>query len=70
VPLGAWLRGELREWGEALIEPDMLKRDGYLNVDLVTKMWKEHQQGVADWHFQLWNILIFQNWLRSQNSGS
>jgi hypothetical protein len=30
-------------------------------------MWSQHQSGIADWHFQLWNILMFQQWLSCQN---
>lgn len=68
VPLDAWLRGSLRPWGERLLDPALLDQQGYLNTEMVTRMWTEHQQGVADWHFQLWNILVFQNWLCSEGS--
>jgi asparagine synthase (glutamine-hydrolysing) len=70
VPLAAWLRGALREWAEHLIAPELIRQQGYLNADYVSKLWYEHQQGIADWHFQLWNILIFQDWLRSQQQHS
>ena len=70
VPLASWLRGALREWAESLIAPELIRQQGFLNADYVSKMWYEHQQGIADWHFQLWNILIFQDWLRNQQSKS
>jgi asparagine synthase (glutamine-hydrolysing) len=70
VPLASWLRGALREWAESLIAPELIRQQGYLNADYVSKMWYEHQQGIADWHFQLWNILIFQDWLRNQQPQS
>jgi len=67
VPLAAWLRGPLKDWGEALLEPSLLQKQNYLDCQIVRKMWMQHQNGVADWHFQLWNILVFQQWLTEQH---
>jgi asparagine synthase (glutamine-hydrolysing) len=67
VPLAEWLRGPLKNWAEALLEPGLINVQKYLDANVVQKMWVQHQKGVADWHFQLWNILIFQQWLSDQN---
>lgn len=67
VPLAAWLRGPLKTWAASLLDGEILQQQGYLNAGLVEKMWQQHQQNVADWHFQLWNILIFQQWLQDQS---
>lgn len=64
VPLAQWLRAELKPWAEALLQPALIKAQGYLDAGLVGKMWQQHQAGVADWHFQLWNVLMFQLWLQ------
>lgn len=64
VPLAAWLRGPLKSWAESLLTVGALNTQGYLNTELVQQMWKQHQSGIADWHFQLWNILMFQQWLQ------
>jgi asparagine synthase (glutamine-hydrolysing) len=66
IPLAAWLRGPLREWGEALLEKGKLAQSGYLNPMLVRKKWEEHVSGVRNWHFPLWNVLMFQAWLEKQ----
>jgi len=65
VPLQDWLRGDLRDWAESLLSEDRLKREGYLRPAPIRKMWEEHQSRRRDWHYYLWNILMFQSWLEA-----
>jgi len=65
IPIGIWLRGPLRDWAEGLLNSDRLKKEGYLNADLVQEKWNEHLSGKRDWQNLLWNILMFQAWLDS-----
>jgi asparagine synthase (glutamine-hydrolysing) len=62
VPLAQWLRGPLREWGESLLESLVLGKLGMLNQAEVKKRWTEHQKGVFDWHFSLWQLFCFLSW--------
>ena len=62
VPVAEWLRGALREWAEALLEPDRLQREGLLDPQLVTSTWREHMAG-RDRSGPLWGILMLQAWL-------
>ncbi|MEM8497273.1 MAG: asparagine synthase (glutamine-hydrolyzing) [Pseudomonadota bacterium] len=65
VPIGSWLRNELRDWAEDLIQPDKLKAEGLLEPAKITALWNEHLSGTRDWQYHLWNILTFQAWLRA-----
>lgn len=66
IPLGEWLKGPLKEWGAALLSVDRLKKEGYLDVDHVQKLWKEHLSGKRDWCSILWAILMFELWLNEK----
>lgn len=69
APVGQWLRGPLREWAEALLEPTRLRDDGYLDPTMVTRAWTQHLSGRADRHVHLWNVLMFQGWLENLRTG-
>jgi asparagine synthase (glutamine-hydrolysing) len=63
VPLSDWLRGPLRTWAEELLKEDRLQREGYLDPKMVRLRWAQVLKGDGNWHFQVWNILMFQAWL-------
>lgn len=65
VPIGAWLRGPLRDWADALLEPDRLRREGYLRPEPIAAAWHEHRRGRRDWDAQLWVVLMFEAWLEA-----
>jgi asparagine synthase (glutamine-hydrolysing) len=68
VPIDLWLRNELRDWAEALLDESRLKREGFFNAQTVRQQWAEHLSGEFDRCYFLWNILIFQAWLEHHQS--
>ncbi len=68
MPIDAWLRGPLREWAENLLDESRLKKEGFFNPGAVHEKWNEHLNGGRNWAYHLWNVLMFQTWLESQNS--
>lgn len=67
VPLGAWLRGPLKEWAEELLGEARLKREGFFDPKAVRQKWREHLSGQRNWHYQLWDVLMFQAWMEDQD---
>jgi len=65
IPIGQYLRSELRDWAEDLLEPLALSSSGFLRVETVRKKWTEHLAGSDNWAYHLWDVLMFQAWLRS-----
>jgi asparagine synthase (glutamine-hydrolysing) len=64
IPLAKWLREDLRDWAEDLLNPEKLVQEGFLHPGPVTERWREHLSGRMDWHESLWDVLMFQAWLR------
>ena len=70
VPLDAWLRGPLRDWGEALLAPARLQDDGFFTPEPVRAAWAEHQSGQCARGPELWAVLMFQLWLDEQRAAA
>jgi asparagine synthase (glutamine-hydrolysing) len=68
IPLDSWLRGPMREWAEALLEPRRLKEEGFFDPAAVHEKWNDYLYGRGAWQFHLWDILMFQLWWERQNS--
>jgi asparagine synthase (glutamine-hydrolysing) len=62
VPIDEWLRGPLRDWAEALLDPRRLRDDGFFDVARVRALFDAHQSRRADWQYHLWDVLMFQAW--------
>jgi asparagine synthase (glutamine-hydrolysing) len=63
VPIGIWLRGPLREWGEALLDEKRLRDQGFFHPGPIREKWNEQLSGVSSWEHHLWDVLMFQAWL-------
>lgn len=65
IPLGAWLRGPLREWAETLIDEQRLRAEGFFDPSPIRQAWTQHQAGTHAWEHPLWTVLMFQAWLEN-----
>jgi asparagine synthase (glutamine-hydrolysing) len=62
VPVGAWMRGPLREWAETLLAAPRLAAGGLLRPEPVQQAWREHLAGIRNWEFPLWTVLMLEAW--------
>jgi asparagine synthase (glutamine-hydrolysing) len=64
VPLGAWFRKELRELTAARLLSDQSRCHAYFRPETVARLVDEHQTGRVNHSYRLWNLLMFESWLR------
>ena len=60
VPIDRWLRGQLRDWAEALLAPQRLA--DHIDPGPVRRAWDAHQSGRRNMQYALWPILMFEAW--------
>lgn len=62
MPVGAWLRGALRDWAEHFLDEQAMTQQGLLDVQTIRAVWQDHINGTADHGTKLWTVLMFQAW--------
>jgi len=64
IPLGAWLRGPLRDLVRTNLSGIALRDLGLFNVRAIESMLDDHERGVRNYETQLWALLVFVIWHR------
>lgn len=62
VPVGAWLKTDLKILTDDLLSPERLVKDGIFNAVYVARLRDEHNAGRRDHRKELWTLLVFQMW--------
>ena len=62
IPIGTWLRGELKDWATELLDPQHLSQGNIFDTQVIQQCFQEHLSCHRDWKYRLWNILMFQQW--------
>jgi asparagine synthase (glutamine-hydrolysing) len=65
VPIEHWLRDELKDWAESLLQREKLEQ--YFHSKPILEKWQEHLSKKRNWQYQLWNVLMFMSWLENQS---
>jgi asparagine synthase (glutamine-hydrolysing) len=69
IPAAAWLRGELEPFARDTLSTDTIRRQGFLQPDVVTRLVDDHVAGRADLSRQLWGLLAFTLWYEHHVEG-
>jgi asparagine synthase (glutamine-hydrolysing) len=62
IPLGAWLRGPLKNLMEETLSPARLNRLGIVRPEPVAQLMQEHMSRRADHRKKLWTLMVWQWW--------
>lgn len=62
-PVGAWLRGPLRDWAEELLDPARLTEGG-IDARPIRALWSRHLSGAVNEQYRLWAVLMHEAWRR------
>jgi asparagine synthase (glutamine-hydrolysing) len=62
VPIGKWIRKELKEEFVTNLSDDFLNQIPNLNVPKFKKMFKEHLEGKSDYSSYIWRLYVLAKW--------
>lgn len=62
VPIGTWIREELREEFECNLSDDFLDQVPNLNVSKFKKMFQDHLLSKADYSSYIWRVYVLSKW--------
>jgi asparagine synthase (glutamine-hydrolysing) len=69
MPIGKWLRAELRPLLEEDLSERRLREDGLLQPAPIRRLVNEHVAGAADHRKALWSLIAFQRWWSAWREG-
>lgn len=65
VPLGHWLKTDLVDWSETMLDKKNIDAQGIFDSVMVNKIWHEHKKGKLDHSQIIWPVIAFQAWYQS-----
>src|SRR5882672_8699373 len=64
IPLGEWLRRDLRPTLDELLAPDQVRARGLFEVEAVERLKREHLSGARTHADRLWTLMMAEVWMR------
>lgn len=65
VPVGDWLRSDLKKELQHYTEKDFIRKQGIFQYDTISKLVNAHIEGKVDNTFRVWTFFCFQKWFTS-----
>jgi len=69
VPLARWFRGPLKDRVRDAMQSEIMADSGIFNMDVLSKLVREHQSGQRDHSAALWTLMMFERFA-SRNAGA
>ena len=67
IPVGNWMRAELRDWVESNLCENRITQQGILDYSYVSEIWMDHLKMKSDNTVKLWNILMLTSWIEKNS---
>jgi asparagine synthase (glutamine-hydrolysing) len=65
MPIGAWLRKELKFLIDEYLSEDRIRKQAFFNYEIVKGLINHHMNGRQDTSWHLWNLIVFQHWYKT-----
>jgi asparagine synthase (glutamine-hydrolysing) len=62
MPIGAWLRKDLKFLLDEYLREERIEREGIFDPQVIREMVSNHMSGRQDTSWQLWNLIVFEHW--------
>lgn len=62
LPVGEWLKNELKPMTDEYLSVDRLKNSEFLDAKRTQEVVNLHMQGKKDYKYELWALLVYQMW--------
>jgi len=64
VPIDSWLRGPLKSFTTDVLNEKEIINDAIFDFKTIDKLLKEHFSGRYNHHHKIWNLIMFQLWMK------
>jgi len=65
MPIGAWLRKELKFLIHEYLSEDLIRKQAFFNYEIIKGLIHQHMNGRQDTSWHLWNLIVFQHWYKT-----
>lgn len=62
IPLGRWLRTDLKFLIKKYLAEDRIRQQGIFEYDIINSLIRDHLDHRTDTSWMLWNLIVFQHW--------
>jgi asparagine synthase (glutamine-hydrolysing) len=65
MPIGTWLRNELKFLVDEYLAENLIRRQDIFHYGFIRELINRHMNGLHDTSWHLWNLIVFQHWYKT-----
>ena len=65
MPIGAWLRNELKFLIDEYLSEGLIRKQDYFDFEIIKDLINSHLERRQDTSWHLWNLIVFQHWYKT-----